>query len=501
MLSKKNNRLSDFILLFFLSVSILVSNFSGVYNQEYWMDHGIVFNGAYRIMNGQIPYRDFYIPTGPVVYYIQAFFNYIFGLNLIALAMHTTSMALVLCLYYYCILRRDLNKAVSLVLAYYLFMSFCGLINFPHHNLASFFFFLLSVLVLVDKPSTELSLKRTFFLIVLCLLSFFSKQDVGLLQTVLIGLYILLFSESKIKNSLYFLIILFTLFCISLNILLRIENVTYFFNLGQPPHDSRLDCIFSFNALKTILKSTQFYFIILSIFLWFHKDFLIKRRFIYLLLGINFITVLVSIPSGTSNQILIGNLPLSLFLSYKIFFDRYDKKTVLPFIFLSCICLLPITNSILQLAYSAYLGRNFTRIKGGTYSGSYLQKQKLEDLYKIKSIISKRKSFLNLSHYLFLDADFNNPPPKNIPIWFDYGTTLFDRELFQLIKYIKDKKPEIILLQHYPLLELREESVSEWLLLASLKKNGYTTIFKSNESETMSCILILKILNTTNLSS
>ena len=52
------------------------------------LDQSIVFDGGYRLLSGQTPYRDFLIPIGPVVFWIQAmffelmgigYFSYVFG--------------------------------------------------------------------------------------------------------------------------------------------------------------------------------------------------------------------------------------------------------------------------------------------------------------------------------------------------------------------------------------------------------------------------------------
>jgi len=61
-------------------------------------DQSIVFDGAYRILTGQIPYKDFVMPFGPMAFWTQAiffkllginYFSYLFGaasLNVIAVA-------------------------------------------------------------------------------------------------------------------------------------------------------------------------------------------------------------------------------------------------------------------------------------------------------------------------------------------------------------------------------------------------------------------------------
>lgn len=50
-------------------------------------DQSAVFDGAWRVIQGQAPYRDFVIPFGPLVYLIQALFFRLFGVNWAAMVL------------------------------------------------------------------------------------------------------------------------------------------------------------------------------------------------------------------------------------------------------------------------------------------------------------------------------------------------------------------------------------------------------------------------------
>src|SRR3982750_635103 len=45
------------------------------------LDQSMIFDGGWRILEGQTPYRDFLIPFGPITFYIQALFFRVFGVN------------------------------------------------------------------------------------------------------------------------------------------------------------------------------------------------------------------------------------------------------------------------------------------------------------------------------------------------------------------------------------------------------------------------------------
>jgi hypothetical protein len=48
------------------------------------LDQSIVFDGAYRIASGQVPYRDFLLPFGPAAFWLQALLFEIFGVGAFA---------------------------------------------------------------------------------------------------------------------------------------------------------------------------------------------------------------------------------------------------------------------------------------------------------------------------------------------------------------------------------------------------------------------------------
>lgn len=71
----------DFTGPIIISVFALVFSFKAGERGFFPLDQSIVFDGAYRIIQGQIPYRDFLMPFGPVVFWMQAAFFKIFGIN------------------------------------------------------------------------------------------------------------------------------------------------------------------------------------------------------------------------------------------------------------------------------------------------------------------------------------------------------------------------------------------------------------------------------------
>lgn len=69
-------------------------------------DQSIVFDGAYRVLQGQIPFKDFALPVGPVTFWQQALFFKLLGVNYTAYisgasminAAYTLVVALIMCM-------------------------------------------------------------------------------------------------------------------------------------------------------------------------------------------------------------------------------------------------------------------------------------------------------------------------------------------------------------------------------------------------------------------
>jgi len=64
-----------------LAAFAFIFNWGTGHRGVFLLDQSIIFDGGYRILQGQTPYKDFLIPFGPVTFYIQALFFQLFGVN------------------------------------------------------------------------------------------------------------------------------------------------------------------------------------------------------------------------------------------------------------------------------------------------------------------------------------------------------------------------------------------------------------------------------------
>ncbi|MDI6782354.1 MAG: glycosyltransferase family 39 protein [bacterium] len=202
---KTLNKISDLIMF----TGILIFSFYLTLKAGSRGFFAIVFDGAYRIFSGQIPYKDFLIPFGPMVFWIQAIFFKIFGVNYFSYIVSGASINLLSTACSMLILRclspsrRRLSYLAGLLTAVWFYPPFGTL--WPEQT--AFFFSLLSITLLlfalVIKKSSVIS--HVLFLFLSGIFAFFScisKQNVGIF---IFPLYFLLLIAyfSNYKRILY----------------------------------------------------------------------------------------------------------------------------------------------------------------------------------------------------------------------------------------------------------------------------------------------------------
>jgi 4-amino-4-deoxy-L-arabinose transferase-like glycosyltransferase len=64
-----------------VAVFAFVFNWITGHRGIFLLDQSMIFDGAWRVLNGQAPYKDFLIPFGPITFFIQALFFRLFGVN------------------------------------------------------------------------------------------------------------------------------------------------------------------------------------------------------------------------------------------------------------------------------------------------------------------------------------------------------------------------------------------------------------------------------------
>ncbi|MFH1772555.1 MAG: glycosyltransferase family 39 protein [Candidatus Omnitrophota bacterium] len=173
-------------------------------------DQSIVFDGAWRVLSGQVPYRDFVIPVGTVSFWIQALFFKIFGVSYFSYILPAALFNAICSLCSIYIVRcffpdkKLLYFSAGVLTAIWLWPPYG---TFYYDNL-SFSFILLSLAVIAPllkdfSGSTKKQLVRIFLCGCLAALIFLTKQNAGLF--VLPFYYIILLSACRSNRKNIFL--------------------------------------------------------------------------------------------------------------------------------------------------------------------------------------------------------------------------------------------------------------------------------------------------------
>ena len=322
--NKEKDRLFS---IFEFSVIVLLALVPLFMTFPYRVNIFLSWEGAYRLSQGQIPFKDFGMPLGYMYWVIPALFFKIFGPQMITLVKAQVLINILSGLAFRSILKSlSLQPPVRALSVFIYCISFSFFNFWPWYNHTVIVYemiglaFLMRYLFSQNRNWLLLSLSAlfTFF-------SFFTKQDGGAL-TFLIALGIIIYDCIYEKKWTGLVIFLTTIAIVAFAIiapLLRF-NFSYWFNHGQPPHTARVSL---FEIMDEFLYSSQwikFYlFIIVLTLLGAYKQarqlFDDKRQSIFLLLTVGILVeaAILQVTSYTppDNNIFFHSFAFAFFLS------------------------------------------------------------------------------------------------------------------------------------------------------------------------------------------
>ena len=190
------------LVLFLILFSAIINQFYGN-KGAFPIDSFLHFDTSYRILNGDIPFSDFWMVSGPAVNYIQVPFFYFFGVNWTSYVLHASLMNVIITIATFFVL-----KNFKLNINYCFLYSFLfSILAYPssgtpfvdHH---STFFSLLGIYSLLLAINDN---KKIYWIIMPIFfgLSFLSKQ-VPAAYIILSVFFILVFFNLKNKTLKYF---------------------------------------------------------------------------------------------------------------------------------------------------------------------------------------------------------------------------------------------------------------------------------------------------------
>lgn len=497
----RNNQRDRLFSIFEISVIVLLALLPLFMTFPYRVNIFLSWEGAYRLSQGQIPFKDFGMPLGYMYWVIPALFFKVFGTQMITLVKAQVLINILSGLAFRSILKSLLVRPPVRALSVFIYCISFSLFNFwPWYNHTVIVYemiglaFLMRYLFSPGRKWLLLSLSALFIFF-----SFFTKQDGGAL-TFLIALVIIIYDCIHERKWSALWIFLSTTAVVAFAImapLLRF-NFSYWFNHGQPPHTARVSL---FEILDEFLYSSQwikFYLlVIVLILLGTYKQakqlFSDKRQSIFLLLtlGILVEAAILQVTSYTppDNNIFFHSFAFAFIFSALTRVFDINLYKIKPLLFLGLLILVwwsgvfwkyvqgPVrgllvhenaeqsTENIVnrhtyildpsaeeipmdQWGFSNLRSFHKIRMPKGTIEG-------INHLLNLPMVKNNRNlRVLNMTELtpLVVEMPYKMEKGDSIPLWYHLGVAMFNKQAEQYERKIVTNQYDLVLFEFIPTL-------------------------------------------------
>ncbi len=417
----------------------LVAIFAFLVNYHYGfiglmpMDNTVLYNGGYRILNGYIPFTDYWLVTGPLLDYLNAIFFYLLGTSWKTFIIHSSIFnALLGIASYFLFTELGLSKKFSTFYSILISLLFYPVVGTPfvdHHStffmLIAFYFFIFSV-----------NKKNSFFILfvpIFFCFSFLSKQTpaaYGLLTMSILVIFNCFLNKERFKSICYYiflgttisiLFLILFLFSTKINLTNFIEQyIIYAGSIGEYRFLN-----YEFKIID-IIKNYKFvnFFILMLIFIVFLncKNFTAKKNDILIIFAtLSLSCLLIFHQFLTLNQNFVFFLiPFLCAISHSFFVKSYNNKIITGFLIIMCLAAVfkyhirfneerkfnELSNVDISKAINAeVLSKQLKGLKWITYRYPNDPNQEIQNLKEIIEILKKDKSKkMLITDYQFLPA-------------------------------------------------------------------------------------------------
>jgi hypothetical protein len=478
-----------------IAMIILVSLPPILFPLTFQINTYLSWEGAYRLYLGQMPYKDFGLPTGFCYWVIPAIFFKIFGPYMLSLVKAQVFLNIISGLAFrWILINLDVRQPVRIVsiLAYCLIYI---LGNFwPWYNHSVIVFELIGIGSIIKFAMAEKGKVHYAYLIVagfFLTTSFFTKQDAGGLA-ILLGVSLVFYSSLINRSgrpaiifvlSLVFFFLIYTVPFLS-------HDIGYWFNYGQPPHYSRISLTDFIRVIMNESRWEKFYLFCIGLILLLRVDNLKvfindKRNFIFFLLTFGILT-----------EALIFQVTSYVPRDNNIFFHAFAIAFILENVFTGAVRL-PNYRIILVVAITAfwwsetywkYLERILLKsFPGGsgtnavsintyiledperlkyTNPSSWIEIKNIPSLNGVRMprstaegmdrLIKKIRKIpgkpvvLNMSELTPLAHEVPFELETNVPLWYHLGVGMFDRELKMYQSRIENQYYDVVIYEYLP---------------------------------------------------
>jgi len=487
--------LNNKILVFFLAILAFFINYYYGFIGIMPMDNTVLFNGGYRVLNGYSPFNDYWLVTGPLLDYLNAFFFKLFGISWSTFIIHSSTFNLILAVAsYYFFKKMSLSDSFSFIYSLLISILFYPVVGTPFVDHHSTFFMILAFYGIILAIKTHNNNYFIYLPIVLCF-SFLSKQTPAAYGIITITIFILAIStfykkkraEILVKSTigsliaLAFLIFFFSITKIDINEFFQ-QYIFYASSIGKLRINS-----YDFDILNEINK-----YKFISVFLIFLVlvliNFKIKKKlnlddFIIVLICVSFSIILVLHQIISLNQNFIFFLIPFL---CGIFHSYYKKVFNLNYLLITAILICLFASGKYHIRFNEE--RKFNELENIDISKSIDAKIIDEKLNGLRWITHLKP----------------NDPKKEI------------NNLIEAMSVIKSEKNNKMLITEYqvisPILGIYDNSPNQWhhpsvsfpirgnkyfkkyqeYFISRIKEKNIDTIFETREDDKIIIALLLK---------
>lgn len=460
------------------------------------------WEGAYRLSQGQVPFRDFGLPMGYMYWVVPAIFFKFFGPQMITLIKAQVLINILSGLAFRSVLKSlSLQSGIRLlcVLLYCISFSFFNFWPWYNHTVIVYemigLAFLMNYFFSGNKRWTLLSLSALF-----SFLSFFTKQDAGIMGFILcLALLACYCIYEKKWNPFFIFLSTFIIVAFAIIAPLMRFNFGYWFNYGQPPHNPRIS---AFDILDEFLYSSQwikFYVLLIAIillgryktFAQFLND---KKNMLFLLLtaGILIEASIFQVTSYTppDNNIFFHSFAFAFILANLTSYFNLNLSALRPLFLIGL--LMVVWWSGVFWKYIQRLSQNVSAktetkkttkenivnrktyllnpptgeipMNQWTFSGLksfrriYMPKATVEGINRLLKIPAvknnKNLRVLNMTELTPLEVEMPYQPETgpDIPLWYHLGVSMFNKQAEQYEQKLLNHQYDLVLFEYVPAL-------------------------------------------------
>lgn len=451
-----------------------------LFNNPYRINIFLSWEGAYRISEGQLPFRDFSLPMGYGYWLLPALFFKLFGPFMYSLIKAQVFINLISIIALRSILNTLNLKQETILFSIIVFcLSYVSKNFWPWYNhtvfvyeLVGLAFILYAVLRATGNKQKLLLTSGALFIF----LSFFTKQDIGAMA-ILLSFSIVLYHSVITKSYKPFLhYTIFFLLIASIFIIPLLQyDFLYWFNLGQSPHESRLVLSDFLNHWIGWSYWEKFFIIIIIIlcinnFDSIHEFALSKEKFLFTLISI--VIILEGMVVHVTSPVPPGNEIFFYTFGFTYLIENFNLKSKF-----SKPILLTLLVGLIIIWWSGLYWRNIQRIilskpavvakteklKSTKYRLAtefksmehlFLAEETINGIHLIKNLeIVKNNTdlkVLNMTELTSLAYELQFKPPVNQPMWYHQGVSIFQKQINEFCLKIDAKQYDLVLFQDIP---------------------------------------------------